>query len=284
MFGYVTAYKPELKVKEYEAYKGVYCTLCKEMGKEYGLLSRLLLSYDGAFFVIYKLGLSNAEVSASNSRCSFNPCKKCMKISCTGNAYKLAAAVTVILAYFKLIDNINDGSFLKKLGLSLVRPYFALLKRRAEKKYPEIAEAVSNGMAEQLRTEKDEAVSLDRAAHASASMLARLFAYGEEGGNAEYSERFGYLLGRAVYILDAFDDYESDMKTGSFNPFKNTEDLVGDASFSLNLTIGELAGLEKQRQFNNFGPVVDNIICDGLNFQLKKIIKKYKGDNFEQSV
>lgn len=54
MFGYVTAYKPELKVKEYEAYKGVYCTLCKEMGKEYGALSRLLLSYDGAFFVIYK--------------------------------------------------------------------------------------------------------------------------------------------------------------------------------------------------------------------------------------
>mgnify|MGYP006393699639 FL=1 len=57
MFGYVTVYKPELKIKEFEAYKGIYCTLCKEMGKEYGLLSRFLLSYDGAFFVMYKMAI-----------------------------------------------------------------------------------------------------------------------------------------------------------------------------------------------------------------------------------
>lgn len=89
MFGYVTAYKPELKVKEYEAYKGVYCTLCKEMGREYGILSRFLLSYDGAFYVIYKLSLSDCKLNASKSRCTFNPSKKCYKISCDGNAYKL---------------------------------------------------------------------------------------------------------------------------------------------------------------------------------------------------
>ena len=63
MFGYVTINKPELKIKEYEAYKGVYCTLCKEMGKEYGLLSRFLLSYDGAFYVMYKLGLSKDKIT-----------------------------------------------------------------------------------------------------------------------------------------------------------------------------------------------------------------------------
>ena len=73
MFGYVTVYKPELKVKEYEAYKGIFCTLCKEMGKEYGILSRFLLSYDGTFYVIYKMGLSNEKVTAEKSRCTFNP-------------------------------------------------------------------------------------------------------------------------------------------------------------------------------------------------------------------
>ena len=34
------------------------------MGKEYGVLSRFLLSYDGAFYVIYKMGLSNEKVTA----------------------------------------------------------------------------------------------------------------------------------------------------------------------------------------------------------------------------
>ena len=69
MFGYVTIYKPELKIKEYEAYKGVYCTLCKEMGKEYGVLSRFLLSYDGAFYVMYKLGLSKDNINQRQTQC-----------------------------------------------------------------------------------------------------------------------------------------------------------------------------------------------------------------------
>ena len=37
MFGYVTVYKPELKIKDYSLYKGVYCTLCKRMGREYNI-------------------------------------------------------------------------------------------------------------------------------------------------------------------------------------------------------------------------------------------------------
>lgn len=283
MFGYVTAYKPELKVKEYEAYKGVYCTLCKEMGREYGWLSRFLLSYDCAFYVIYKLSLSDDTVTASKSRCTFNPCKKCAKISCTGNAYKLASAVTVILAYFKLIDNINDGSFFKKTALTLIRPYFAFLKNRARKKYPDIVDVISRGMDDQFLTEEQNDVSPDKAADASARMLSWLFAYGETE-NADTAGQFGYQLGRAVYFLDAFDDYEKDMKTGSFNPFKGTDDLVRDAAFAVNLSVGELINISKKQSFNNFKEIVDNIIYDGLNFQLNKIIKKYKGDDFEQSV
>ena len=38
MFGYVKAAKPDLRVREYEAYKGVYCTLCKTLGKRYGIM------------------------------------------------------------------------------------------------------------------------------------------------------------------------------------------------------------------------------------------------------
>lgn len=284
MFGYVTAYKPELKVKEYETYKGVYCTLCKEMGKEYGVLSRFLLSYDGAFYVIYKLGLSGEEVTAAESHCTFNPCKKCCKISCAGDTYKLAAAITVILAYFKLIDNINDGSFFKKITLTLIRPYFAFLKKRAEKRYPEIVNVVSKGMKKQLFAEQEKDVSVDKAADASAEMLGFLFSYGEEGEEAQNAERFGYLLGRAVYFLDAFDDYNDDMKTGSFNPFKNSGAFLEEAALAVNLTIGELISVRQKQSFNKFNEIVDNIIYDGLNYQLQKIIKKYKGDNFEQSV
>lgn len=281
MFGYVTAYKPEMKIKEYEAYKGVYCTLCKSLGNEYGIFSRFLLSYDGAFYVIYKLGLSGECVTAENSRCTFNPAKKCMKICAQTDIYKLASAITVILAYYKLVDNIYDGKFLKKAGLLLIRPYFSHLKDKAGKKYPDILKLVDDGMKEQFATEKNSDLSIDKSADASAKMLSELFAYGESGVEKEFSQKFGYLLGRAVYVLDAFDDYERDKKNGEFNPFVNCEDFISDASLSARLTIGELINIKQEKTFNNFSPIVDNIICDGLNFQLEKILKKYRGDDFE---
>ncbi len=281
MFGYVTINKPELKIKEYEAYKGVYCTLCKEMGREYGQLSRLLLSYDGTFYVMYKLGLSTDKIAVENSRCSFNPCKKCMKITCESNVYQLACAITVILAYFKLVDNLYDSSFLKKIFLYLVYPYFAFIKNKAKKKYPEIYNVVENGMAEQFDLEKETDISLDKSAHPTADILSTLFAYGETGECKENAKQFGYQLGRVVYFLDAFDDYEKDIKDNSFNPFRNSNDIVNTATHTINMSIGALTEIFKIQKFNNFSTIIENIIYDGLNFQMDRIIKKHRGDNCE---
>ncbi len=279
MFGYVTINKPELKIKEYEAYKGVYCTLCKEMGKEYGLLSRFLLSYDGAFYVMYKLGLSQDKINVSNSRCSFNPCKKCMKITCENNVYKLACAITVILAYFKIVDNLYDSKFLKRMLLYIIYPYFSLIKNKAKKKYPEIFEIVNNGMKEQFKTESESDVSLDKSAHPSGKILSELFSLDEVGENKEKSKQFGYQLGRVVYFLDAFDDYDKDIKTKSFNPFKNSNNLVDDATKSVNMSIGALTEILKEQQLNEFTEIIENIVYDGLNLQLERIIEKNRGDD-----
>lgn len=278
MFGYVTINKPELKIKEYEAYKGVYCTLCKEMGKEYGFLSRFLLSYDGAFYVIYKLGLSNDKISVSNSRCSFNPCKKCMKITCENNIYKLACAITVILAYFKLIDNLHDSSFLKKFILYILYPYFCLIKNKAKKKYADIFNIVNKGMSLQFDIEKEDNISLDKSAHPTADILSRLFSYGETGDNKEKAKQFGYQLGRVVYFLDAFDDYEKDIKDNSFNPFKNCDDIVDASTHTINMSIGALTETFNKQNFNNFSSIIENIIYDGLSLRLDRIIQKYRGE------
>jgi hypothetical protein len=278
MFGYVTIYKPELKIKDYETYKGVYCTLCKEMGKEYGLLSRCLLSYDGAFYVLYKLGLNNEDLDVKKSRCTFNPCKRCLKVGCKSNVYKLASAITVILAYFKLVDNIKDGGFIKKLLLYLIYPYFALLKNKAKKKYNDIFETIKNGMDEQFSVEAESEVSLDKAAHPTAKMLGWLFSYGESEEKQKNSYDFGYQLGRAVYFLDAYDDFEKDKQSKSFNPFENTVNIIDDAKISINLSIGELTKISKTISLNKFSAVADNIMYEGLNYQIERITQKYRGE------
>ena len=55
MFGYIRAAKPEMRIKEFELYKAVYCSLCKELGKSYGFLARLTLSYDFTFLALLNM-------------------------------------------------------------------------------------------------------------------------------------------------------------------------------------------------------------------------------------
>lgn len=283
MFGYVTAYKPELKIKDYEAYKGVYCTLCKEMGREYGVFSRFLLSYDGAFYVLYKLGADNIETDAKKSRCTFNPTKKCLKIKAKSDVYKTASAITVILAYFKLLDNLNDSNVFKKLFLYILLPYLALLKNKAKKKCPEIYTKIQQGMKKQFEIETEQNVSVDKAADSTAEMLGYIFSFDEcEKAKAHYD--FGYQLGRVVYFLDAFDDYEKDLKSKSFNPFKNSENFEDEATMSIRLSIGALTEIMQEISFNKTSAIINNIIYDGLNYQLERIIEKYRGEKNDKSL
>nr|MCR4710859.1 DUF5685 family protein [Clostridia bacterium] len=52
MFGYTVALRDELKVKEWELYRGYYCGVCKSIGRRYGQLPRITLSYDAAFLAM----------------------------------------------------------------------------------------------------------------------------------------------------------------------------------------------------------------------------------------
>jgi hypothetical protein len=59
LFGYIKISKGELKIKEYELYRGVYCTLCKVLGKNYGLISRSTLNYDFNFLTLLNMSLKD---------------------------------------------------------------------------------------------------------------------------------------------------------------------------------------------------------------------------------
>ena len=49
MFGYIKTCTPQLRLCEWEAYRGIYCGLCRTLGRRFGPLARLTLSYDLPF-------------------------------------------------------------------------------------------------------------------------------------------------------------------------------------------------------------------------------------------
>ena len=68
MFGYVTANKPEMKMREFARYKGFYCGLCRQLHKNHGRLGQLTLTYDMTFLVLLLSSLYEPETKEWKKR------------------------------------------------------------------------------------------------------------------------------------------------------------------------------------------------------------------------
>ena len=91
MLGYVTADKPELKMREFEVYSGYYCGVCKSIARRYGQIPRIVLSYDAAFLALLLGGLSGEADEPTREHCIAHPAKK--KTIVSNNAIDYAADV-----------------------------------------------------------------------------------------------------------------------------------------------------------------------------------------------
>ena len=74
MFGYVNIYKDELKVKDYNKYRSFYCGLCKTLGREFSLKTRLTLNYDFAFLALILSSLKDGKMEVQRERCIISCC------------------------------------------------------------------------------------------------------------------------------------------------------------------------------------------------------------------
>lgn len=286
MFGYLQIYKDELKVKEYEAYKSVYCGLCKQLGRDYGFLTRLILSYDCTFYAILLMSLKRSCTGFSDGRCKFNPLKKCKFADCKDNAYSKASALSVISAYYKVVDDIDDSGFFKRIALKIVKPFFGRRQKKAARRFPEIENIVSEMMKNQKAAENDELVTIDKAANPTAKMISDLAAL--EGGNdlqKRVLSEFGYQIGRWVYLIDAADDYEKDKKSGNFNPFIkadiNDKDYINSV---LSQSLARAHDAYNLLDIIDFKPIIDNMMLYGFPNKQNAVLNNRQEVKNEQSV
>lgn len=280
MFGYIKVNKPEMKVKEYEAYRGLYCSLCRSLGKHFGVLSRLTLSYDITFLLLVRLSFTLTVPEFKGGRCPFNPSKRCNYCLNGEEELKYAAAVSMMMFYFKVKDNIADTSLFKRLLMYLLLPYAYLKFRKAQKMYPEIAYEIAENMKRQSETEKSKTDITDKAAHESADALGKIFAYGlsDEEGNIY---RFGYGVGKFVYLADAADDIEKDIKHKSYNVFLEKYKLTAAPDESvkkeiealLNMSAALVSEAFEKTENKSLVPIVENIIYDGMENTMNTILK-----------
>ncbi len=289
MFGYIKAYKPELKIKEYEMYKGIYCSLCKQLGKSYGVFSRLILNYDFTFLAMCLMATKKEESKFKKSHCTFCVNKKCLCCETPDDSLEYASAITIMTAYHKLRDNLNDAKFIKKIGYAAFFPYFNQKYKKAVKLFPDISKIIENQMNIQSSVENISTNSIDRAADATAKAMGEIISYGFDDTQKQILYRFGYCLGRFVYICDALDDLEKDSKNKNYNVFllKNTStdfaNIRKDASSSLETTADELAKSYELINLFRYKSILDNIVYYGLDATIDKVLRKEETQN-EKSI
>lgn len=288
MFGYVKIFKPTIRMGEYEMYKGIYCTLCKRLGKRYGVLSRFTLSYDMTFLALLQMALAEKDADFCPSRCSFNPTKRCLKAQNTA-AIDRAADIGTILTYYKLKDTLADEGLGKKIGAWLAMPFAKRAHKKAKKNVPHIDEAVAAMMTAQAEVEQANTPSIDRAAEPFAQLLQALAGdTATDDTQTRVLERFGYCLGRWVYLMDAVDDLAEDLAKDRYNPYigarhlqKGDDEGVKEARayslFSLNACLAECKAAYELLEIRRFDGILRNILEEGMARAQKRVIAGEEG-------
>ena len=203
MFGYVKPYNPELRVRELEEYKAVYCGLCKQLGRSFGVFARFTLSYDFAFLAMLKTAL-DSEICPETERCACIAHPFCKRIRVRENAaMQMAARAAMISVYYKLLDDRADEGFFRRIGAALLLPFAKRARRRALAFADGAAadEAAAKMSAAQAQLETEKCPIPDAAAEPTANFLAAVLKNcAATAEQAAVLERFGYLLGRYVYL------------------------------------------------------------------------------------
>ncbi len=215
MFGYLKPDRPYLYLKDDVLYKSLYCGVCKSIGKLCGQKARFSLSNDITFLSAFCHNVMGEDVKIQKKRCIAHFIKPRQICDVDEISTKLGA-LNVILAYYKVKDDILDE---KKGGFrsSLLKKGY----KRAKKYMPQADEIILKGYTELLSFEKANSDSIDMVSDCFANMLAKLSDLVLLNKKSEYTYNVLYAIGKWIYLIDALDDYDKDVKNGNYNVFYN---------------------------------------------------------------
>ena len=277
MFGYIKPFIPDLRVREHELYRAIYCGLCRSMGKHTGCTSRLTLSYDFTFLAAVRLSLEKREKKLRTFRCAASPLKV-RPLMEDNEALAYCASVAAILTKAKVEDDICDSTGTKKFKAKLLLPPALSMAKKALKYDASLpSKEIYEGLSLLSRLENEGCPSLDTVADCFGDVLSVVFSHGLEGGEKHIAASLGRCIGRIIYVLDAADDKKSDIASGSYNPL-NIEDIPPSAlSQAVRLELYKAEAAVDLIDFEDspeLSEIIKNVIYEGIPKEADRIFSK----------
>ncbi|QIB68473.1 hypothetical protein Ami103574_03685 [Aminipila butyrica] len=235
MLGYVVPHKGELKIREYEIYRSYYCGICKSVGRRYGQLPRLVLSYDFAFLALLLAALEPESESLKREHCLVHPVQK-KPVTEENHAIRYGGDVMLILAYYKLMDDyLDDNSYKARAAALGLEPTI----RRIRKEKEGLCQLTETNLQALAQLEKANCPELDRVEEPFAQIMKAIFQQGalETGGTVDVANlekrqkllgHIGYHLGKWIYLMDAYEDIDENIAKKTYNPLLYRFDYDSD--------------------------------------------------------
>lgn len=279
MYGYIRVYKPELKFREYDVYRGCYCGLCDALRDRYGSIARWTLSYDMTFLILLLTGLYEPEEQAKQCRCAAHPFCRQTHLRSEISAY--AADMSILLYHEKCMDDwLDERKLSRRTAAGLLRQAYA----KAEKAYPEKAAVIKGQLKALHEMEQAGENNPELPASCFGTLLGELFVYKTDEW-ADSLRKMGFYLGKYIYLLDAYDDLKKDRKSGCYNPllgeFEQNAAFHENCEQLLRMMSAACAAEFERLPILKYADILRNILYAGIwpPFYQKK--KEYTGQENE---
>lgn len=271
MFGYVVMNKPEMKFKDYDLYRTFYCGLCHVLKDKYGFSGQISLTYDMTFVVLLLSALYEPDTEQGARRCIVHPARK-QQIR-QNEITEYAADMNILFTYYKCMDDWNDEKRISRLG------YAKLLSgknKRLLEKYPEKSARIIELLEEISAMEKAGEKDIDKISGCFGHIMEEIFVWKEDMW-AKSLRKMGFYLGKFIYLLDAYDDVEDDVKNGNYNPFSEEYKMEWFHEHVKNLLMMMMA--EACREFEKlpiimYADILRNILYSGVWCRFETVGKK----------
>ena len=221
MFGYITADPSQVDDVQRQRYSGCYCGLCRTLQKRHGLLGRMTLTYDMTFVVILLSALYELPTQKGTTRCVIHPVQKQQVRKNAATEY--GADMNILLTYYKCRDDWEDEKKAAALG------YAKILQgknKKLSRRYPEKAAKIRQLLHELSAMEQAGEKDIDRMSGCFGRIMEEILAWKPDVWENTL-RRMGFYLGKFIYLLDAYDDVEKDVKSGNYNPFSEKYKMKG---------------------------------------------------------
>lgn len=278
MFGYVLPVKSELKMRELERFRAVYCGLCQEIRRQYGSYHTLFLSYDMTFLALILDACTPEDPGETEMRCAVRAFRA-QNIACTSAGLRLAAQESVLLVKHKLLDNVQDESGLKKFGAYMLGQLGAGAFRSARESISDFDDTAAQCMKDLTLIEVERLPSIDRPADAFARLTQSMIPQMDDETTRILRHMF-YHLGRWIYLIDAVQDLKEDMEADRYNPiavrFALPEPDIAPIRDEIRLTLErsliDIHGAYQLLKIYRDSGLIENIIDMGLPLVTKQVL------------